>query len=218
MAIRTGAAAVRYARTITRWPVGYCLKYVRTCFNVGSKYGSAIVAWNNAKYRHGTSSVPPIGVPVFFKGGRYGHVAISVGNWKCRTTDYPRAGVVSEVDIRTLAKVWNYPYIGWTEDINGVRVYTKPVAPTPKPPPIKALAASTKVGRRGWQVPDLRYVLVKTGYLSKTYLRGDLYDKNVQAAVVKFHKSTAGKPFASAPLAQIGPKGWHALQFRAGRR
>lgn len=152
MALRIGAAVVKYARTITRYPVGYCLKYVRTCFGIASKYPSAINAWNNAKHRHGPTSAIPYGVPVFFKGGKYGHVALSLGKNAqgvdmCRSTDYPRAGVVGEVPIRTLAANWNYPYIGWTEDLNGVRVYT--------PPPTKpAFPAYPADGREAFEVGD----------------------------------------------------------------
>lgn len=213
--MRTGAAAVRYARTITRWPVGYCLKYVRTCFGIASKYPSAISAWNNAKHRHGPTSAVPVGVPVFFRGGRYGHVAISVGNGKCRSTDYPRRGVVSEVAISTLAKNWNYPYIGWTEDLNGVRVYTPPPKPVAAAK-ITPLSSTTKMNRTGWQVPDLRVVLVKTGYLAAAYVKGTTYDTRVQAAVARFHK--AHPKFSSPPVGQIGPKGWAHLQYKAGRR
>lgn len=216
--MRTGAKAVAYARTITSWPVGYCLKYVRTCFGIPGKYGSAIIAWNNAKYRHGPSSAVPVGVPVFFRGGRYGHVAISVGNGKCRSTDYPRRGVVSEVAISTLAKNWNYPYLGWTEDLNGVRVYTKP-ATTPKPvaSTITSLSSTTKMNKTGWQVSDLRKVLAKVGYLEAKYnTTNDLYDINVQRAVSRFHK--AHPRFSSAPTGQIGPKGWAYVQTLAGRK
>lgn len=124
--MRTGAAVVKYARTFTRYPVGYCLRWVRGLYPVSSKYGSAIQAWNGAKYRHGPSTTPPIGVPVFFAGGKYGHIAVSVGKWNCRSTDWPRARVVSEVAISRLAKAWGYRYLGWTEDLNGVRIYLPP--------------------------------------------------------------------------------------------
>jgi hypothetical protein len=218
--MRTGAKAVAYARTITRWPVGYCLKYVRTCFGISGKYPSAISAWNNAKHRHGPSSAVPPGVPVFFRGGRYGHVAISVGNGKCRSTDYPRRGVVSEVAISTLAKNWNYPYLGWTEDLNGVRIYSKPAAAKPVAKPastITPLSSSTKMNKTGWQVSDLRHVLHKAGYLETKYnTSSDAYDINVQRGVSRFHK--AHPRYSSAPTGQIGPKGWAYLQTLAGRK
>jgi hypothetical protein len=214
MATRMGAKAIAYAKTITRWPVGYCLKFVRTCFNVSSKYPSAISAWNNAKYRHGPSSAIPAGVPVFFRGGKYGHVAISLGNGMCRSTDYPRAGVVSDVKISTLAAKWNYPYIGWSEDLNGVRVWVKPTAA----PKVTPLSLSTKVGKVGWQVSDLRWVLYKAGFLDRKYVNGsDLYDGYVQAAVARFHKSPTGKQFADSNIKQIGSMGWRHVQRLAGR-
>jgi hypothetical protein len=121
---RTPAQAVAYARTIHSYPRGYCLRFVRVCFDVGSKYPSAISAWNNAEQRHATST-PPYGAPVFFAPGGsnpYGHVAMSVGGGRCRSTDWPRAGVVSEVSISELAAAWRHPYLGWTNDLNGVLV------------------------------------------------------------------------------------------------
>jgi hypothetical protein len=155
--MRTGAAAVAYAKSIRYWPVGYCLKFVRTCFGVGSKYPSAHSAWINAKHKHGPTSAPPPGVPVYWSGGRYGHVAMSLGNWKCRSTDWPRRGQVNDVDIRTLAREWGYRYDGWAEDINDQRIYTPP-KPVVKPPLPYAPAwvRPLKKGSRGEQVKFLQ--------------------------------------------------------------
>ena len=135
--MRTPAQAAAYAKTVTRDSVGHCLMFVQSCYPVPPTQPSAIAAWNTAQHRHGVLSTPPVGVPVYFAstaGNRYGHIAISLGGWMCRSTDYPSAGRVSNVDIRTLARQWAHPYLGWSEDLGGVRVYTppvlKPVVPT----------------------------------------------------------------------------------------
>ena len=120
---RTPSQAVAYANRQGRWKSGMCLQFVRTCFGVGSRYGSASIGWRNTKYRH--TSVPPPGVPVWWTGGSrgFGHIAISVGGGYVRSTDFPGAGGVGKVAIRTLTRRWRQTYRGWSEDINGVRVW-----------------------------------------------------------------------------------------------
>jgi murein DD-endopeptidase MepM/ murein hydrolase activator NlpD len=95
----------------------------------------------------------------------------------------------------------------------------------PKPSTITSLAPSTKLGRVGWQVSDLRWVLYKAGYLSRRYTPGqagvesDKYDGNVGAAVKRWHESPSGKKFrGSGDIRQIGPAGWKGVQWQAGRR
>lgn len=124
--------------------------------------------------------------------GPHLHLAVGKGNDLGKRYDYLRDGQVV-----------------WTP----ATMYRAPV------PRITALSVSTKAGKVGWQVPDLRYVLFKAGFLAAAYNnKSTLYDGNVQAAVKRFHASAVGRPFAATPLGQIGPKGWKALQYRIGRR
>jgi len=122
--IRTGAKLFLWIRSHRKWPAGYCLQYTRTAFNVGAKYPDASTGWRNAKYKH-TSYPPPRGVPVWWTGGSkgHGHVAVSAGKGKCWSTDAKGATNVAKVDIRELTRRWGLRYEGWSEDINGVRVY-----------------------------------------------------------------------------------------------
>jgi hypothetical protein len=82
---------------------------------------------------------------------------------------------------------------------------------------ITPLAASTKVGKVGWQVSDLRYCLAKAGYLAKSAATSnDKYDAAVSKAVERFHN--ANPKFKGGDNRQIGPQGWKALQYKIGRR
>lgn len=99
-----------------------CLMYTRTWLGIGCKYGSAIAAWNGARKRHGAKSIAPKGAPVYWRGGKHGHIALSVGGGKCRSTDRPRGGVVSTVTIDSISRAWGYKYVGWTEDLNGIDI------------------------------------------------------------------------------------------------
>lgn len=118
-----------------------CLRWVRLVFGVASKYVSAKSAWNNAQYRHVGDRNPPRGVPVFFSGIPFGHVAVSLGWGVIRTTAWPSGNFIGNTTIDALCKKWGRTYLGWTEDLNGVRIYcptpTPPVVPTPKPTTFK---------------------------------------------------------------------------------
>lgn len=100
---------------------GYCLQQVRQWWGIGPKYGSAISAWYGARYKHRNSSAPR-GAAVFYSGGRYGHVAFSLGNGYVRSTDVAGRGRVGTVPINWFARNWGYNLLGWTEDLNGVKL------------------------------------------------------------------------------------------------
>ncbi|GMA26217.1 hypothetical protein GCM10025864_39760 [Luteimicrobium album] len=127
---RTPAQAIAWAKTQhTGWN-RLCLAFVRTAYGVASKYGRAVDAWNAAQHKHKTSDPKaiPAGVPVFMQGKNpAGHVAISLGGGQCYTTD-DTVGGPRELPIATLVRV-GYKLLGWTEDLNGVRVYTPPDVP-----------------------------------------------------------------------------------------
>lgn len=123
---RLGGSAVAWCRDHRVWPVGYCLKYVRTAHGIPAVYPSAISAWNNATGRHHDDPTPPRGVPVFWAGGRYGHVAMSCGDGYVWSTDVRTLGRVDKVSIPALTAAWRMDYLGWAEVYNRVRVYTPP--------------------------------------------------------------------------------------------
>lgn len=122
---------------------GQCLGFVRSCFGAGAYLHDAYEAWRLAKYKH-TTGTPPAGVPVFWKGGSkgYGHIALSAGGGYVWSTDVKRRGQVDKVSIGAIARAWNQRYLGWTEDVNGIRVYTHVVT---RPAPAVARPANAPV-------------------------------------------------------------------------
>ena len=61
-----------------------------------------------------------MGAPCYYRGGAYGHVVISAGGGRIRSTDCTSASDISEVDLSWVEEHWGYTYLGWTGDINGV--------------------------------------------------------------------------------------------------
>jgi len=139
--MRSAAEAVAYSRRYTSYRSQYCLNFVQTMFAAPWSGPSAIWAWNNAKGRHGPDPSPPAGVPVFWTGGQYGHIAISVGGGRCRSTDWPRAGragqtaPVAEAGIQEIARAWGRTYAGWAEYLGGVKIPGIGAGGTPAPSP-----------------------------------------------------------------------------------
>jgi hypothetical protein len=117
--------AVSNGHAVSSYDSGMCQMFVRgQCWQVGSLYGSAIEAWNGAKYKHPGDRTPPKGAPTYYKGGNYGHAVIFCGSGHTgiRSTDCSTAYKVNDTDIAWPERAWGYTYLGWTEDINGVRV------------------------------------------------------------------------------------------------
>ena len=153
---RTPTQAIAFARDESKGPTrnwnNLCLQFVRTCYRVPPREPNARLGWANAKKRHKTSNAAsiPAGVPVWWNTKTTNdHVAISAGNGMCYSTDVPR-GKVGLIGINDLSKRWGATLLGWSEDINGVRVYTPPAKP--KPPAKKSvaqLAAEVIAGKWG---------------------------------------------------------------------
>lgn len=132
MARRSPAAAATWARGMvgTKGYGGLCLKFSRLAYPAGSKYSHARLAWQRAEHRHATSSTAqmPVGVPIFLDkpGSTYGHVAVYVGGGKMVTTRASTNRI--HLDSVALWKSWGWRVLGWSEDINGVRVYAPPTS------------------------------------------------------------------------------------------
>lgn len=117
--------ALAWADQQLQFPTRTCLYFVRIALQVPRRFPTAMSAWQHARYRHRTPLwAIPAGVPVYTKGqDSAGHIAISLGNGWVRSTDWPRDGLVGDVRITTLLRKWHHRYLGWSEDLNGVRVW-----------------------------------------------------------------------------------------------
>jgi hypothetical protein len=121
------ATAARESADGTTFGAGLCLQRVRLCYGVGSKYPDASTAWLSATQKHPETLAAriPRGAPVFWIGGSagHGHIAIATGDGECWSTDILRNGRWDKVPIDLIHSRWGLALVGWTEDLNGVRVY-----------------------------------------------------------------------------------------------
>lgn len=103
---------------------GYCQQQTRQWSGIPSKYPDATTAWKNTNDRHPGNKNPPRGAHVFWTGGShgYGHVAMSLGGGKVRSTDAGGSGKVATVDLDWVQRNWGLPYAGWAWDNNEVTI------------------------------------------------------------------------------------------------
>lgn len=120
--MRTAKQAARFFLDKTTNKVGLCLWHVQDAFQSPHLYPSAIEQWKASKKKHPGDRTPRYGAPVFFEGGKHGHVAIYVGEGRVRSTDAKGAGKMGTASIDWFARAWGYKYLGWTEDIGGKTV------------------------------------------------------------------------------------------------
>jgi len=113
---------------------GLCLKYSRSVFGIDAVYDPAWQAWQKVQYRHEDKNFPDASVPVWFDWWgklpgdtvkkQYGHVAVRDKSgiiWSSPLSGIGRAWFNS---IEDLVKAFGngMKYVGWSEDINNVRV------------------------------------------------------------------------------------------------
>lgn len=116
--MRSAREAAEFFRHKYTNRVNKCLGEVQSAYQVPvHMYPSAINQWYNAKHKHHGDRHPPIGAPVYYSGGRYGHVAIYVGNGLVRSTDAGGAGRMATVTHDWFRTHWGYSYLGWSGDI-----------------------------------------------------------------------------------------------------
>lgn len=90
---------------------------------VACAYGRSYSGWNAfqgwlataEKFRRDGRNMdnPPRGALCFWKGGKYGHVAISNGRGKIWGNDAPTNRYIGLVPIGWFASHWGYTYVGW---------------------------------------------------------------------------------------------------------
>lgn len=109
------------AQRTTGWH-NQCLRFVRSACGAPAQGGYAYRAWQLAKHKHPNDRNPPAGVPMFFYGGVYGHTSLSAYQGRTWSSDVIVDDQVRKTTIATIENKWGMRYLGWTEDVNGVRV------------------------------------------------------------------------------------------------
>ena len=126
--------------------VGDCLAYAREMFSAPGGVEWAWQAWENAQYKHTDQNFPAnCDVPMWYSyNGTEGHVTVNVSGrgiysspWQEGTTN---AVLQSVADVE---RIYGVTYVGWSEDINGVRVCEPVPAATLSATPSPAPAANT---------------------------------------------------------------------------
>ena len=122
MAVRTPAAAASWARVPRSGFGGLCLQHTRMAYNVPSLHRNARTAWQKAKHRHAGLAGIRVGAPLFMDrpSSVHGHVATWLGNNQIATTD--STSKTTRVDSLSRWTNAGWKILGWTEDLNGVRV------------------------------------------------------------------------------------------------
>jgi hypothetical protein len=156
--MRTGDDAIAWARANAERPpaglggsdgtwYGMCLQFVRSSFGLPGGTANAGLAWDRAAHKHRTTSAGsiPRGVPVFWELPTVpDHIALSLGDGYCISTDALRRGKADKVLIDSITRSWGGQLLGWTEDLNGYRIWAAPK----KTPNITAvLTADTRAER-----------------------------------------------------------------------
>jgi hypothetical protein len=120
----TAAVSARNAENDRTNDPGMCLQQVRMWCGIGARYADASTAWRNTNDRHPGSKAAPRGSAVYWTGGSrgYGHICLSLGNGKVRSTDAGGRGRVATVDIDWVSRNWGHTYAGWAWDINEVTI------------------------------------------------------------------------------------------------
>jgi len=113
---------------------GLCLVYSRSVFGAPAVYATAWDAWNNAKYKHTNKDFPEASVPVWFdwwgklpgdkEKQQYGHTAVRDKSGKVYSSPLSGTGHAWFNSVDDLVKAFGngMKYVGWSEDINNVRV------------------------------------------------------------------------------------------------
>ena len=148
--------AVSFANRFTSWfPSGMCLQFSRMAFGAPGGTYNAITSWNNAKSNGQVYPCQPhqapAGYPVFWSGGSagHGHVAVSLGNGVCRSTDWPSSTRVGNASINSISSAWGLTFLGFSTQINGVDI-PAPRRPRPRRTwtlDLSNIANATRLGR-----------------------------------------------------------------------
>lgn len=149
---------------------GWCLRFTQTAWNAPVMYYCARESWDNSGFQH-TDGLPSVAVPVYWSwwgtiNGEtrdWGHVAVLLPDGRVLSSPLTWAQgygqqIVSSVD--EVSRILGATFLGWTEDMNGLRVVDFVADPTPTPEPTPEPVATTYtvgVGDNLWGIAVLFY-------------------------------------------------------------
>lgn len=188
--MRTGKQAAQAFKNKQTNRVGLCLWECQEIYPTPHRYPDAIGQWHAARRKHTGRNIP-VGAPVYYQGGRHGHVALYVGNGMVRSTDAGGAGRMATVPIDWFERAWGYRFVGWSEDLgtkmidfdHTIDVYVRRLRP--------GVDDSDSV-------KQLRYRLIRRGFLKVSRplserRPGNKYTPAVEAAVKKWQRKHGHK-------------------------
>lgn len=192
--------AIKKAVSTTRNAVGMCDKWVAQYYGFSSSgYATAITHWNSisASQKHPGDTNAPAGALVFWSGGSSGagHVALSLGNGKIVSTDYPRSGITSTTTIDAISNGWGEHYMGWSQPVfqGQVSQASFPVNPAfDIPNPLNLLGGAVGgsildyfTGKFGTSIKDMlqRLSLMLLGLVLITIGIFNIQDKSLKALI-----------------------------------
>lgn len=182
--MKTGReAADAFCKKVTNM-VNMCLYECQEIYPTNHEHPSAWAQWENAKTKHTSKRKIPVGAPVYYKGGRFGHVVLYVGNGNVRSTDAAGPGKMATVPLEWFEKAWGYTFVGWSEDLGGKKIDFDTIA--------KVKVKHLKPGvDDSDSVKQLRYRLIRRGFLKVSEplsldRPGNKYTPAVEKAVKKW--------------------------------
>lgn len=101
---------------------GLCHKTCQDAWGLPARYAGAIQAWEAIpnQYKHQNINAAPVGAPVFYSGGQWGHVALMTKKAGIViSTDAPTSGFIGEVPYDWFKTHWDKKYLGWSSYYNG---------------------------------------------------------------------------------------------------
>lgn len=112
---------------------GYCLRFTTSVFGAPRYNPTAWSAWLETKFKHGTNETfPEVAVPVWFEHWGDYDGSGQQKNWGHVVTRIPSRGYLSSPgsgygqlwldSLGAVERYFNCKYVGWSEDINGLRV------------------------------------------------------------------------------------------------
>lgn len=197
--------SIANSRRYLTCPSGQCLAMVSRW--LGGPFGAphmgyAREAWDHSRLKHPGDDRPPAGVPVYWDHGtanKWGHVALSLGGGRIRTTGWGAATDVGETSIDALSRAWRRQYLGWAGD------FAQKTIPgvAQRKPGARAFPGAVRQGSRGAVVVTVQQRLRQLGY---TIAADGVFGPKTEAAVRDYQRK--------CQLARdgiCGPRTWAAL-------